>query len=884
MRRLVAILSGHRRAVLIASGLGLALLGLAAPAAHADVWANVGPGRSLSGLKGGWTLGAYELDENFSMISAGVLSGVDVSGFLPMIAFFFANVIWLGTSWFANLLIELFGFAFSLDLVNGSGATGGAGALGPVSRAIQTIYTTAFGGPWMVLAVSVAALWAMWKALVQRRYAETAAQLALSLIYVCAAFFFVLQPGQTIGAASHLTNEMSTAFLSIAKNGEPTSQAEAKEAGADQLFGLLVAQPWAVLEFGGLEHCVKSGSEGDEPESVSVQPLAPSASRGLESGQTVTSGGKTCINNLKKYGPHFLRMPPGSKERKGEVEALEDGDTSKLPDSDPGKENGSYELGPQDEPAAASMEKGGQYQRLLVGFVILLAELGAFFLLGGLSLGVIVAQVELLLMLAFAPVALVAAVVPGRGHQFFKGWLAKLAGLLLRKAAYSLILAILLAVCAAISEATSELGWLFSFGLQCAFFWTVFLRRRSLTDGLIGAVTGPDAPGRDRALSLLALYAGARVGSRTLLRPAARAGRGAGRGLAWAGSTFLGRGRGTGGQDPVAPVRAPGVPLGGKKVHTELGGGRGDADRRDEHRQDRTRWRPERRPGDRAKDPDRGRRRPADRPERPQSQDHDEDRRRPEEGGGRPVRRVPRWRGTGRAGWWRGAGRRGGRPAASATASTNGPPHPRPGAEAKTPQSSATPRRTRPARPEPERRPAVSRRDPQAPDLADALEDDQRRRRGTRPVPPAAKPAPAAPPPTRAVHGADLSLRPAAPGGSQTRAPLSESEYELPILKAYAGERREGGRPVEDSVGELMKARFSDADRAVDPAGGELWTARLRARRRRLLDGGHVSFDPRRRVWGLTERGEARQRELESAETADADTDAGADAEKDDGR
>jgi hypothetical protein len=737
MRALAAILARRRRTILF--GLALAVVLVLGPAAlaHADVWANVGPGRSLAGLKGDWTLGAYELDENFSMISAGVLSGVDVSGFLPMIAFFFANVIWLGTSWFANLLIELFGFAFSLDLVDGSGATGGAGALGLVSRAIQTIYTTAFGGPWMVLAVSVVGLWAMWKALVQRRYAETASQLALSLIYVCAAFLFVLQPGQTIGAASHLTNEMSGAFLSIANDGEPTSQAEAKEAGADQLFGLLVAQPWAVLEFGGLEHCVRSGSsEGDEPESVSVQPIAPSAARGLESGQTVTTGGKTCINNLKKYGPHFLRMPPGSKERKGEIEALEDGDTSKLPDSDPGKEDGSYELGPQDEPAAASMEKGGQYQRLLVGFVILLAELGAFFLLGGLSLGVIVAQVELLLMLAFAPVALVAAVVPGRGHQFFKGWLAKLAGLLLRKAAYSLILAILLAVCAAISEATSELGWLFSFGLQCAFFWTVFLRRRSLTDGLVGAVTGPDAPGRDRAMSLLALYAGARVGSRTLVRPAARAGRGAGRGLAWAGSTLLGRGRVAGGRKPVAPVRAPGVPLGGKRVHTERGDRGGDVDRRDERQQGPRPWRPERRPGDRAKDPGQGRRRPVDRPaQQSRSKDRDPEPRESAEGGGRAPQRVPRRRDTGRAGWWRGAGRRGGRPVRSTAAGAGraaDSPQPRSAAETKTPpRPSATPRPAKPARPAPVPAPrgTAAPREAETRDLGDALKDDQRRRR-----------------------------------------------------------------------------------------------------------------------------------------------------------
>ena len=77
----------------------------------------------------------------------------------------------------------------------------------------------------------------------------------------------------------------------------------------------------------------------------------------------------------------------------------------------------------------------------------------------------------------------------------------------------------LLAVCAAISAATSELGWLMSFGLQCAFFWAVFLQRRSLTEGLVGAVTGPGVPGGGRALEILALYSGARLGTRAISRP-----------------------------------------------------------------------------------------------------------------------------------------------------------------------------------------------------------------------------------------------------------------------------------------------------------------------------------------------------------------------------
>lgn len=549
-----------RRRILL-SLLGAAgLVLLADPVARADVWANVGPASSLAGLASRYPLGNYALDEHFTAISAGVFSGVDVSGLLPMIAYFFANELWQLTAWLANLVVELFAFAFSLDLVNGSSATNGAGALGPVSRAISSIYSDVFGGPWMVLAVSISGCWAMWKALVQRRYAETAGQLALSLLYLGIAFLFVLQPGQTIGTASHWTNEMSGAFLSIAKDGEPAAQGEAKEAGAEQIFGLLVAQPWSVLEFGGLDHCVKAGG-GEEPESVAVQPLPAGAARRLESGEEVSAGGKTCVDDERRYGPHFLRFEPGSNEREEEVEALEAGDSSKLPEADPGKKNGTYELGPIDTPAAQAMGKGGQYQRLLVAIVVFCAELGAFVLLGALSIGVITAQVLLLLLLAFSPVALVAAAAPGRGHQFFKGWLAKLAGFLLRKAAYSLVLAVLLAVCAAISAATSELGWLLSFGLQCAFFWAVFLQRRSLTEGLIGTVTGPGVPGRDRALSAVALYMGARTGTRLAGRPF-RAAR----------STFGGRRRETasrrtgprderaGGGEDEGPRRTSGAP------------------------------------------------------------------------------------------------------------------------------------------------------------------------------------------------------------------------------------------------------------------------------------------------------------------------------------
>ena len=527
MRRGVRLL-----ACALALGLALALLAHPLASGASDFWGNVAPASPLGsgGLFGRYPLDHYTLDQHFTAISASLTGGVDASGLLPMLAYFFAGLLWVATSFLANTLITFFSFAFSLDLVNGSSQTGGAGALGPVSAAIHSIYSNVFGGPWLVLAITVVGIWAMWKALVQRRYSETAGALGLSLIYVVLALFFVAQPAATIGSASGWTNQMSVAFPSIADHGNPSGGTQAKEGAANQLFELLVFKPWVVLEFGGLEHCVLSGtgSESEDPVSAPVRPLSSNPSRDaqlarrLASGTEVTADGKVCVNNADKYARHFLSFGLETDERNAEYEALNHGDSSKLPEAD--SERKGYRLGVADKPATDAMEEGGQYQRFLLALVVFVGELGAFLLLGSLSVGIILAQVLLLLLLAFAPVALVAAVVPGRGHAFFKGWLEKLGGYLLRKAAYSLILAVLLAVAGALAAATSAMGWLMSFGLQALFFWAVFLQRRTLSESLIGIVTGPGAPGRDSSLRLLALYGGARTMGRPFrgLRRSAR--------------------------------------------------------------------------------------------------------------------------------------------------------------------------------------------------------------------------------------------------------------------------------------------------------------------------------------------------------------------------
>ena len=512
--------------VLARDWLALALLGalvlvlLAHPIAWAgdgNVYGNIGPASptGTAGLLNRYPIANYQLDQYFPAIEVGLFSGVSTSGLLPMIAYFIAQVIWLITAFIAYLVVTLFAFAFSLDLVNGNG-TSGSGALAPVSQAIHNIYNSTFGSPWLIVAVALVGVWAMWKALVQRRYTETAGALAVSLLFCVLALGIVTQPQRTIGPASKLANELSTGLLSITSHGELAGEQAAKQASSDQLFSLLVIQPWTVLEFGGTEHCIKP-IDGKQV-SVPVQPLSTNPTQAQTLGSRLQSTSeikapdeKTCINDQLKYDPHFLAFPFQSKERNQEYTALQHGSDSELPEADTAKHNsGSYPLGPADQPAAEAAGKGGQYERLLLALVILVGELGAWLLLGSLAIGVITAGVFLLLTLAFAPFALVIGVIPGRGHAFFRGWLAKLTGYLLRKVIYSAILAVLLAICAALQDATSSLGWLMAFALQAVFLWAVFLQRHKLAGDLMSAATG-SSTAHDGLVRLQTLYYASRL-------------------------------------------------------------------------------------------------------------------------------------------------------------------------------------------------------------------------------------------------------------------------------------------------------------------------------------------------------------------------------------
>lgn len=530
-----------RRAIALCLALILAFGALGAPAGAqegtgSDVFGNVTPASPVQGddrLINRWPMSHYQLDVNIDQGTFGV-SNIGPSIFSELSA-----SLWEFTSWLTKLTIDLFTWAFSLDLINGDRgpATAGPpspgenpGAIDPVANAVDNLYTDVLGRSWMVAAVIAAGMWGIWKALVQRRYTESAGALAISVVFAVGALWIINAPQATVGYASELSNDMSLAFLGGVTEGQVANPSAARDDVADTLFERHVYEPWVVLNFGGLRHCVNQESEIDDGYFRPVAPNDPDAT-------VCRSHTERGADGHGGYASRFLAHPPRNEERTKEFEALRDGKTPDNDDAGLGgfsaSDGGAYEVDKTDSPAVDIQMAGGAYQRLALAGLVFLLNLGAVALLGFLSLAIMLAQVLALVLLAFAPVALIVGIFPGRGHEFFKTWGAKLLTAIAIKAIYSLVLAVVLAVGLALSATADagEMGFLFAFGLQALFFWAIFIYRKQLVARLTQATTARSGE-RPEASPLRYLAAGGAVRLATQpVRSVRRAGTGQSRQL-----------------------------------------------------------------------------------------------------------------------------------------------------------------------------------------------------------------------------------------------------------------------------------------------------------------------------------------------------------------
>jgi hypothetical protein len=395
-----------------------------------------------------------------------VPTGVDPAAMFAGIVFLLTSIIWYLTLFWTFVANTIFAWAFSLDLLNGA-----SGALAPVARAVQNLYSDL--GSWLPVSITFLGAWAMW-GIVRGRHGSTFAQLGMTIVCFIVALWIITQPLTTIGGASKWANDASVGVLA-SLNGNGAS-GDPKTTASDRLTHDNIQNAWLVLNFGGLEHCVDAANKPVKPKSPECH--------------------KSGMVDHRRYLDRWLSAGVANSDARNlEYQALRDGKAppaSAINDAGlPADAFAGYNVTAADKASVDAQQKEGALQRLGFAFFIAGGNMGSNILILALAIGMILAQVLALLLFGFAAVALLLVVAwPGGGQGVFLGWLAKLAFVITRKIWYSLILAIVLTITAAVSSASDELGWGLAYGLQAAFYWMVLIFRKEIYATLLRALPG----------------------------------------------------------------------------------------------------------------------------------------------------------------------------------------------------------------------------------------------------------------------------------------------------------------------------------------------------------------------------------------------------------
>ncbi|MCW2920489.1 MAG: hypothetical protein JWL76_363 [Thermoleophilia bacterium] len=385
----------------------------------------------------GYPLSAYELDQH---VDAGI---TNLSGTVDAIPHALAAMIWSIDRHVSEWIVNLFGAAFSVDILSGTSPLRAA-----ASGSARQLYAQV-AQPLLTTAIVVAGLWAMWQLLVQRRYADGAGALGVTLGYCLVCMAIVLAPAATIGTLAGASRELSTGVLGAIL---PSSGGGATRSATDGLRASLIHEPWILLNFGASAHCLDANDDPVEPAFI------------RSDGTPVAPRGAACLDS-HTLAPKFLKHEPGSDERTDAFEDLDDGSAL--------------------EKRSVRIQTGAAgYDRVALALGLLVAATGAIVLVGGLALGMIAAQLYTLILIGCAPIALLASFLPGSGHHIAGVWLKQLIGAIFRSAVYCLYLSLAAGLSIAVAKAAPTIGSIGALTLQAALWWGLVIYGRTLSQRL----------------------------------------------------------------------------------------------------------------------------------------------------------------------------------------------------------------------------------------------------------------------------------------------------------------------------------------------------------------------------------------------------------------
>jgi hypothetical protein len=365
-------------------------------------------------------------------------------------------------------VIVMLEWCYTVDLLESS-------AMRAVTRGLSETQAT-FTRPWLVLALAVAAVLALYHGIVRRQVSETLGQVMLMGVMMLAGFWVIVNPLGTVGALGAWANQASLGTLGAVVAGTPAAPDRTLAESMESVFSGTIGGPWCYLEFGNVRWCedpVKSTSPlGKAAHEITTKERAKIGSQSAE-----------LLSDAKTNGELFLALPADGEQRNSI------NDSSSL---------FNVLCGGSEEPCHGSTAGEAEFRtqrgtaaRVIGLFLIWIGVLGMVLLLGYLALHLLGAAIASLFLLLLAPAAVIAPALGDGGRGLFKRWAAWLLGAVCSKLIFSFLLGVVLLMQRTLMGLT-VFGWWAQWLLVSAMWWGAFLKRHHV----LGFVHGQHRSGQ----------------------------------------------------------------------------------------------------------------------------------------------------------------------------------------------------------------------------------------------------------------------------------------------------------------------------------------------------------------------------------------------------
>jgi hypothetical protein len=356
-------------------------------------------------------------------------------------------------------VIVMLEWSYTVDLLKSS-------AMQDVTKALSETQA-AFTRPWLVLALAVAAVLAMYHGIVRRQVSETLGQVVLMGVMMLAGFWVIVNPLGTVGALGAWANEAGLGTLGAVVTGTPNTPDRTLAESMESVFGGTIGGPWCYMEFGNVRWC-------DEPKQMDSRLQAAGRQIAAKDQAAIGPQSVELLHDARTNGELFLALPANGEQR------------NSINEYGPFKNEvglfnvlcgGSGE--PCHGPTASEAEfrtQHGTAARVIGLFLIWIGVLGMVLLLGYLALHLLGAAIASLFLLLLAPAAVIAPALGDGGRSLFRRWGTWLLGAVCSKLIFSFLLGVVLLMQQTLMKLT-EFGWWAQWLLVSAMWWGAFLKR-----------------------------------------------------------------------------------------------------------------------------------------------------------------------------------------------------------------------------------------------------------------------------------------------------------------------------------------------------------------------------------------------------------------------